>query len=295
MMHGQPRLEPSTLFPMPWPPSDRSNLIYGWPQMEPAFGVVLFADIVGFTTLSEEIDPIEVFALLSGFHREMAPQIARHGATLDDHVGDGAVATWIAPGPEVSLLQSAISCGLAMREAMEELEPRPPRCVACCPHRHRNACRSAGCRRHRTAGAQQARRLRRHGECRQSDRADDPYPRHRSCRFRRSFSDAGDGSARRRTARLVSARSDRSPAGPGPPDQASPRTFHPLRSGNVSKCPTGPARDKWRQKPRMAGTVLRQRRATIRSGKPRRLTCRSSRHHTSVKAARSLAARGALG
>ena len=35
--------------------------------MEPAYGVVLFADIVGFTTLSEEIDPIEVFALLSAF------------------------------------------------------------------------------------------------------------------------------------------------------------------------------------------------------------------------------------
>ncbi len=87
--------------------------------MESAFGVVLFADIVGFTTLSEEIDPAEVFALLSGFHGEMARQIASHGATLDDYVGDGAVATWIAPDPEVSILQDAISCGFAMREAME--------------------------------------------------------------------------------------------------------------------------------------------------------------------------------
>jgi adenylate cyclase len=118
-MYEQPRSGHQPFSPMPWPPSGRSNLIYGWPQMEPAFGVVLFADIVGFTTLSEEIDPIEVFALLSGFHREMARQIAVHGATLADHVGDGAVATWIAPGPEVSLLRSAISCGLAMRDAME--------------------------------------------------------------------------------------------------------------------------------------------------------------------------------
>ena len=117
MMHGQPRSGHQPASPMPWAPSGRSNLIYGWPQ--PAFGVVLFADIVGFTTLSEEIDPIEVFALLSGFHREMARQIAGHGATLADHVGDGAVATWIAPGPEISLLQCAISCGLAMRDAME--------------------------------------------------------------------------------------------------------------------------------------------------------------------------------
>jgi adenylate cyclase len=87
--------------------------------MEAAFGVVLFADIVGFTSLAEEIDPAEVFALLSGFHREMARQIVSHGATLDDYVGDGAVAMWIAPDPEVSILRDAISCGFAMREAMD--------------------------------------------------------------------------------------------------------------------------------------------------------------------------------
>ena len=119
MMYGQP--DSSHRIPLPMPgASDRLNLIYGWPQMEPAFGVVLFADIVGFTTLSEEIDPVEVFALLSGFHREMAAHIARHGASLDDYVGDGAVAMWIAPGPEVSILQNAISCGFAMRDAMED-------------------------------------------------------------------------------------------------------------------------------------------------------------------------------
>jgi adenylate cyclase len=117
MMHGQPDLGHRISSPMPWA-YDRSNLIYGWPQMEPAFGVVLFADVVGFTTLSEEIAPVEVFALLTGFHREMAEQIAAHGATLYDHVGDGAVAMWIAADPEVAILRDAISCGLAMREAM---------------------------------------------------------------------------------------------------------------------------------------------------------------------------------
>jgi adenylate cyclase len=88
--------------------------------MEEAFGVVLFADIVGFTALSEEIDPVEVFALLSGFHQEMASQIASHGATLDDYVGDGAVAMWIASDAEVAMSQNAISCGFAMLRAMED-------------------------------------------------------------------------------------------------------------------------------------------------------------------------------
>lgn len=104
MMHGQFGL---------------SHLDYGRPPLEPDFGVVLFADIVGFTALSEEIDPVEVFALLSGFHQEMANLIADHGATLDDYVGDGAVAMWIASDAEAGMLRSAISCGFAMREAVQ--------------------------------------------------------------------------------------------------------------------------------------------------------------------------------
>ena len=118
MMHGQPESSQATAIPVP-AMRDQASLVHGWPQMEPAFGVVLFADIVGFTTLSEHIDPAEVFALLSVFHREMAQQIADHGATLDDYVGDGAVAMWIAADPRLSILQEAISCGFAMRDAMK--------------------------------------------------------------------------------------------------------------------------------------------------------------------------------
>jgi adenylate cyclase len=117
MMHGHPDSGHRMPFPIS-PAPHGSSPIYGWPRVEPAFGVVLFADIVGFTTLSEEIDPAEVFALLSGFHREMAEQAGGHGATLDDYVGDGAVAMWIAADPDVSILQAAISCGFAMRDAM---------------------------------------------------------------------------------------------------------------------------------------------------------------------------------
>jgi len=226
MMHGRPD---SGHQPMPRPPSARSNLIYGWPQMEPAFGVVLFADIVGFTTLSEEIDPIEVFALLSGFHREMARQIAGHGATLADHVGDGAVATWIAPGPEVSLLRSAISCGLAMREAMESWNRDRP---AALPAARIGIGMHAGPLVVGAIGLPGRSKL-------------------------GAFGDTVN----------VANRIERMTRTLGTDLVVSDDLF------------------RMRQKPRMAGTVLRQRRATMRP----------SRHHTSVKAVGSLAARGVLG
>ena len=118
MMHGQPDLSHQASFRVPRA-AERANLGHSWSRLEPAFGVILFADIVGFTTLSEKIDPADVFALLSGFHQEMASVIADHEATLDDYVGDGAVAMWIAPHPDATMLRSAISCGFAMRDAME--------------------------------------------------------------------------------------------------------------------------------------------------------------------------------
>jgi len=117
MMRGQPNLSHQFSFRVPRA-VERANLGHDWPRLEPAFGVILFADIVGFTTLSEKIDPAEVFVLLSGFHREMANVIADHEATLDDYVGDSAVAMWIASHPDATMLRSAISCGFAMREAM---------------------------------------------------------------------------------------------------------------------------------------------------------------------------------
>src|SRR5262249_52302679 len=58
MMHE--RLGPSHRLPVQVSgASERARLDSIWPRVEPAFGVVLFADIVGFTALSEEIEPVE--------------------------------------------------------------------------------------------------------------------------------------------------------------------------------------------------------------------------------------------
>ncbi len=61
---------------------------------------VLFADIVGFTTLSEAEPPEVIIALLREFHDRMQAAVFAHGGTLDKYLGDGlmvARTVWNSP------------------------------------------------------------------------------------------------------------------------------------------------------------------------------------------------------
>lgn len=79
---------------------------------------VLFADIVGFTALSERLGPEGTMALLRGFHRRMADAVFAHGGTVDKYVGDALMATFGTPRPASDDALRALRCAQAMREAL---------------------------------------------------------------------------------------------------------------------------------------------------------------------------------
>lgn len=58
---------------------------------------ILFADVAGFTTLSEEYPPEEVLEILQTHLRDMAEVIFAKEGTLDKYLGDGIMAFWGAP------------------------------------------------------------------------------------------------------------------------------------------------------------------------------------------------------
>jgi len=85
---------------------------------------VMFADLRGFTALSETMDPTDLAALINEFLSEMTEIVRRHGGTLDKYVGDAVMAFWGAPVPDPLHARHAVEAALAMQAAMPALNRR---------------------------------------------------------------------------------------------------------------------------------------------------------------------------
>ncbi len=60
---------------------------------------ILFADVSGFTTLSEKLDPEAVRDLITACFDRLVPCIQRYGGTIDKFIGDEVMALFGAPSP----------------------------------------------------------------------------------------------------------------------------------------------------------------------------------------------------
>ena len=79
---------------------------------------VLFADIQGFTSLSETMPPEDIVSLLRKFHERMETAIFAHSGTLDKYIGDGLMATFGTPMPGDNDATNALA---AARRMLQEL------------------------------------------------------------------------------------------------------------------------------------------------------------------------------
>ncbi len=76
---------------------------------------ILFADIRGFTSISERNAPEEVVALLNDYLSEMTDVIFNYNGTLDKFLGDGLMAVFGAPIPMENCTLMAVKAALDMR------------------------------------------------------------------------------------------------------------------------------------------------------------------------------------
>ncbi|HEX9376771.1 MAG TPA: adenylate/guanylate cyclase domain-containing protein, partial [Actinomycetota bacterium] len=95
------------------------------PQAEPGserrLVSVLFADLVGFTTLSETRDAEEVRDLLSRYFDTCRRLIDRYGGTVEKFIGDAVMAVWGTPTAQEDDAERAVRAGLELVEAVAAL------------------------------------------------------------------------------------------------------------------------------------------------------------------------------
>lgn len=80
---------------------------------------VLFTDVIGFASLSQDRPPTEVMTLLRHLHRHLEPVVLEQGGTLDKYLGDGIMATFGTPLPTQA---DAANTLIAARKAVAAAE-----------------------------------------------------------------------------------------------------------------------------------------------------------------------------
>ncbi len=85
---------------------------------------VLFSDVRGFTTLSENLEPKELSELMTEYLTPMTHIIHEHRGTIDKYMGDAIMAFWGAPLHDSQHARHALEAAMEMLKRLEALRPQ---------------------------------------------------------------------------------------------------------------------------------------------------------------------------
>ena len=105
----------------------------------------LFSDIADFTTMSEQIDAIQLAQVLNNYLDGMTNLVMKHGGMVDKFIGDAVFAIFNAPLDLADHQSKAVRCMLEM-DAFQPGIPQEAACRGRAPghHPHRRAYRRGG-------------------------------------------------------------------------------------------------------------------------------------------------------
>ena len=90
------------------------------PREERKIVTVLFADLLGFTSPAEQMDPEDVRAVLEPYHAHLRGELERFGGTVEKFIGDAVMALFGAPTAHEDDPERAIRAALAIRDWVRE-------------------------------------------------------------------------------------------------------------------------------------------------------------------------------
>jgi adenylate cyclase len=98
--------------------SDSQGAALGVPEVKEVS--ILFADIVGFTSMSEKMSPAAVALFLNDYLSRMTDVIFKYEGTLDKYIGDAIMAVYGAPLDMPDHAARAVKSALEMQERLTE-------------------------------------------------------------------------------------------------------------------------------------------------------------------------------
>jgi len=81
---------------------------------------ILFADLVGFTAMSEKLEPEQVVAILNGYFQAITKEISRHNGYVSKFMGDGMLALFGVPEPNPWQSMDAAKSAIEMQKALDK-------------------------------------------------------------------------------------------------------------------------------------------------------------------------------
>lgn len=82
---------------------------------------VLFSDIEGFTTISERLDPKELFQFVTTYLNQMTRVLTANGGTLDKYIGDAVMGFFGAPVDDPNHAINACFTAIEMRKHLDRI------------------------------------------------------------------------------------------------------------------------------------------------------------------------------
>ncbi len=87
---------------------------------------VLFVDLVGFTSKSEQLDPEDVRAMLTRYYERARAEIERFGGSVEKFIGDAVMAVFGAPVAYGDDAERAVRAAMAVRDSIADMDEADP-------------------------------------------------------------------------------------------------------------------------------------------------------------------------
>jgi len=85
---------------------------------------VMFADLEGFTRMSERMHPGKLLSILNEYHQLVVDVVQRHHGTVNKFMGDGVMVLYNTPLPESDHALQAVATALDVRKSLPEFHQR---------------------------------------------------------------------------------------------------------------------------------------------------------------------------